>query len=65
MATSLPVSKAVMLCIVEGVESHVVKSPRPGSRTKIETLDMTKDVMVVAMATYPFNYSTDYTLNFK
>ena len=71
MATVLPISKAVMLSIVERVESYVVKSPRPqaprpGSRTRIEALDMTKGVLVVAMVIYhSFNYSSDSTLGFK
>ena len=53
------------------VKSHVAEpprpqAPRPGSRTRIEALDMTKGVLVVAMVIYhSFNYSTDYTLGFK
>lgn len=68
MAAILPVSKAVMLSMVKRVGLHVAKrsrlrAARPGSLTKIETLDMSKDVTVVAIATYHwFNYFTDYTL---
>src|SRR5215475_945473 len=41
-------------------------SPRQSSRPRIEALDMTKGVLVVAMLVYhSFNYSTDYTLGFK
>src|SRR6266487_789835 len=53
------------------VKSHVAEPPRPqahrpGSRTRIEALDMTKGVLVMAMVVYhSFNYSTDYTLGFK
>src|SRR5436190_11320167 len=36
------------------------------ARPRIEALDMTKGVLVVAMVIYhSFNYSTDYTLGFK
>src|ERR1700758_2466346 len=57
--------------VAERVKSHVAEpprpqAPRPGSRTRIEALDMTKGVLVVAMVIYhSFNYSTDYTLGFK
>jgi hypothetical protein len=53
------------------VESQVLEAPRvqaarPGSRPRIEALDMTKGVLVMAMVVYhSFNYSTDYTLGFK
>src|SRR4051794_14295397 len=36
------------------------------SRPRIQALDMTKGVLVIAMVVYHcFNYSTDYTLGFK
>jgi peptidoglycan/LPS O-acetylase OafA/YrhL len=54
------------------LESKAVELPRayvatpPRSRARIEALDMTKGVLVMAMVVYhSFNYSTDYTLGFK
>jgi acyltransferase-like protein len=57
--------------MVEQVEPQLAQplsSParHPSGRTRIEALDMTKGVLVVAMVVYhSFNYSTDYTLGFK
>lgn len=57
--------------MVEQIESNVTEAPmrqaaRPGSRPRIDALDMTKGVLVMAMVVYhSFNYSTDYTLGFK
>src|SRR5256885_17147620 len=57
--------------MVEQVESNVVEEPKPhgpqpGARPRIDALDMTKVVLVMAMVIYhSFNYSTDYTLGFK
>src|SRR5213596_2263625 len=49
--------------LVEAPRPH---APRPSSRQRIDALDMTKGVLVVAMVVYhSFNYSTDYTLGFK
>lgn len=42
------------------------QSLRRTSRPRLDALDMTKGVLVVAMVVYhSFNYSTDYTLGFK
>jgi Acyltransferase family len=58
--------------MVQQVESQqlaqapVRHRPHPGSRPRIDALDMTKGVLVAAMVVYhSFNYSTDYTLAFK
>src|ERR1041385_519871 len=57
--------------MVAQVESRVAEVPlakgtRPGARPRIDALDMTKGVLVMAMVVYhSFNYSTDYTLGFK
>src|SRR5215470_5222819 len=57
--------------MVEQVESRIAEPPRRqpprrSSRQRIDALDMTKGVLVVAMVVYhSFNYSTDYTLGFK
>ena len=57
--------------MVEQVESQVAnplrwRARRPSARARIDALDMTKGVLVVAMVVYhSFNYSTDYTLGFK
>jgi hypothetical protein len=57
--------------MVEQVESHVAEAPirqgpQPGARPRIDALDMTKGVLVMAMVVYhSFNYSSDYTLGFK
>jgi hypothetical protein len=57
--------------MVEQVESHVAEAPKrqgpqAGPRPRIEALDMTKGVLVMAMVIYhSLNYSTDYTLGFK
>src|SRR5215471_18302701 len=57
--------------MVEQVESQVAnplrrRAPRRTPRQRIDALDMTKGVLVVAMVVYhSFNYSTDYTLGFK
>lgn len=58
--------------MAQQVESQVVESagrPRATSaraRPRIDALDMTKGVLVMAMVVYhSFNYSADYTLGFK
>lgn len=57
--------------MVEQVEQQVATPPRRPAprrtpRQRIDALDMTKGVLVVAMVVYhSFNYSTDYTLGFK
>src|SRR5215472_8504052 len=57
--------------MVEPVELQVAEVPRReasrrSSLPRIDALDMTKGVLVVAMVVYhSFNYSTDYTLGFK
>src|SRR5438094_10319297 len=57
--------------MVEQVEPQVATPPRRQAsrrtpRQRIDALDMTKGVLVVAMVVYhSFNYSTDYTLGFK
>ena len=57
--------------MVEQVESEIAQSltlpaRSPTARTRIEALDMTKGVLVLAMVVYhSFNYSSDYTLGFK
>jgi len=57
--------------MVEQIESQVAEQPRRqpprrSSRQRIDALDMTKGVLVLAMVVYhSFNYSTDYTLGFK
>jgi hypothetical protein len=53
------------------IQSEIAPAPRPRlmgakARPRIEALDMTKGVLVMAMVIYhSFNYSTDYTLGFK
>ena len=53
------------------VQSDIAPALRPRSmgakaRPRIDALDMTKGVLVVAMVIYhSLNYSTDYTLGFK
>ena len=43
-----------------------LRAMRAKARPRIEALDMTKGVLVMAMVVYhSFNYSTDYTLGFK
>lgn len=50
----------------KAVEAPVSQGTRLSSRPRIDALDMTKGVLVVAMVIYhSFNYSTDYTLAFK
>src|SRR5215813_10557683 len=57
--------------MVEQVEPQVAtpprrQAPRRTPRQRIDALDMTKGVLVVAMVVYhSFNYSTDYALGFK
>jgi hypothetical protein len=57
--------------MIEQVESQVAEPrlqrlPHPGSRPRIEALDMTKGVLVIAMVVYhSFNYSTNSALGFK
>src|SRR6266404_3426733 len=57
--------------MLEQAESQVAAAQRPqgpqaGPRPRIDALDMTKGVLVMAMVVYhSFNYSTDYTLGFK
>jgi hypothetical protein len=57
--------------MVEQIESQLAKpltlpARRANPRARIDALDMTKGVLVVAMVVYhSFNYSTDYTLGFK
>src|SRR5436189_5459360 len=57
--------------MLEQVEPQVATPPRRQAsrrtpRQRIDALDMTKGVLVVAMVVYhALNYSTDYTLGFK
>src|SRR5438067_11789214 len=57
--------------MAQQVESEVAAAQRPQApqadpRPRIDALDMTKGVLVMAMVVYhSFNYSTDYTLGFN
>jgi hypothetical protein len=57
--------------MMEQVKTVSIEVPRlqpvaPSTRTRIDALDMTKGVLIVAMVIYhSFNYSTNYTLGFK
>jgi hypothetical protein len=63
MAEQLKSNLAEPLNLAEPPRPHAL---RPRSRIRIEALDMTKCVLIVAMVIYhSFNYSTDYRLGFR